>query len=316
MMSLNFYFKFFLFMLSYFPAMWNKLADSILVKMSKKAYPLQLERKEWNMLPAPSVAVATPIVADELYPLMKSGFATPVAAVRRITGPKQVTLTDGRVLDDIDSIVYCTGYDFDVPQFIPKEFHPYPVKGKSPYLYRNVFPLHQKSAIRNSLAFLGQAGVPFPGFAQFELYGLAVSQIWQGNSELPGLKTMEQWYHNNISWREALMKKYNHFSFYTGFLQANDMVPWLDETAGTGMFEHTSWFSRRAWQFWWQDRKFYKLVTSGLFTPAIWRLFETGKRKAWSGAKEQIIKDNKFAEIRAKERVEIMKKQKEEKKIK
>ena len=314
MVSLNFYVKVLLFMLNYFPTMWNKLADSILVKMSKKAFPLQLEHKEWNMLPAPSIAVTTPIVADELYPLMASGFATPVAAVRRITGPKQVTLTDGRVLDDIDSIVYCTGYDFDVSQFVPTEFHPYPIKGKSPYLYRNVFPLHHDPSIRNSLAFLGQAAIPFPGFAQFELYGLAVSQVWQGNSKLPGLKEMEQWYHDNITWRTGLMEKYNHFSFYTAFVQANDMMPWLIETAGTGILEHTSWFSLRAWSFWWEDRAFYRLVTGGLFTPPIWRLFETGKRKAWSGAKEQIIKDNKFAEKRASERVEIMKKQKQGKK--
>ena len=310
-MTLGFFLKVFMFMLDYFPAAWHRLADSILVNMSKKAFPTQ--PKEWNLLPAPSLAVSTPMVGDEIYPLMQSGFATPVQAIQRITGPKQVTLTDGKVLDDIDTIIYCTGYDFDVPQFVPQEYHPYPVRGKEPYLYRNIFPLHPDSAVQNSLAFLGQAGFPFPGFPQFELYGIAVSQVWQGNSKLPPLKDMEKWYHDNITYRRKATKYYQKDGFYAAFLRANDMMPWLNETAGVGLYEHTSWFSWRAWQFWWQDPKFYKLVTGGLLAPPIWRLFDMGKRKPWAGAKEQIIKDNKFAEVRAKERMEKMKKEQEKK---
>jgi dimethylaniline monooxygenase (N-oxide forming) len=313
-MTASFFLKIFLFALRNFPSFWNRLADSMLVKMSKKAFPTQ--RKEWNLLPAPSIAVVTPVVADEIFPLMESGFATPVSEIERVSGSKQVTLKDGRVLDDIDSIIYCTGYDFDVPRFVPQEFHPYPVKGKEPYLYRNIFPLHPDPDVRNSLAFLGQAAFPFPGFVQHEMYGLAVSQVWQGKSKLPPLMGMEQWHHDNIAWRNKLCKQHKVEGFYSVFTRAEDMTPWLNETAGTGLFEYTSLFSRKAWSFWWQDRKFYNLVTGGLFSPSIWRLFDMGKRKAWNGAKEQIIQDNEFAAMRAKERVEKMLKEKEVKKEK
>lgn len=38
-------------------------------------------------------------------------------------------------------------------------------------------------------------------------------------------------------------------------------------------------------------------------SPALFRLFETGKRQAWPGAKAQIFLDNKLADERAKIRL-------------
>jgi dimethylaniline monooxygenase (N-oxide forming) len=284
--------------------------DTMMVSMSKKAYPSQ--KKEWNLLPAPSMAVATPMIGDEVYPLMKSGFATPVSGISRITGPREVTLRNGQVLSNIDAIIQCSGYLFDVPKCIPPEFHPYPVPDKEPYLYRNIFPLHPDPAVRNSLAFLGQAVFAAPAIVQLEMYGLAISQIWQGKCKLPPLDEMKTWHAENLNWRNSQKQKYKFPNYYAVFLRVQDMFPWVDETAGVGLREHISWTSIRAWKLWWEDPKFYKIVTSGLFTPTIWRLFDMGKRKAWSGAKEQILKDNELAERRAKERVELVKKKEEE----
>ena len=142
---------------------------------------------------------------------------------------------------------------------------------------------------------------------------MAVSQIWQGKSKLPPLGEMEEWYHDNLAWRERLTKQYKH-EFYKVFVRPEDMMPWINEVAGTGMYEHTSWFSWRAWQFWWEDRKFYRLVTGGLFAPPVWRLFDMGKRKVWRGAREQIIRDNEFAAMRARVRVEKVRREEGEKK--
>lgn len=36
-----------------------------------------------------------------------------------------------------------------------------------------------------------------------------------------------------------------------------------------------------------------------VLSPALFRLFETGKRQAWSGARAQIIRDNELADERA-----------------
>ena len=60
-----------------------------------------------------------------------------------MTGPKAVTLTPGRVLTDIDAILYCIGYNSHIPlKLEPAEPNPYPVEGQAGALYRNMFPLH------------------------------------------------------------------------------------------------------------------------------------------------------------------------------
>lgn len=123
--------------------------------------------------------MTAPLMADAIYPHLESGFAEPVSQVQRITSPHTVELKDGRILTDIDTIIYCTGYDMAVP-FVPAEYNPYPVIGEPPVLYRNIFPINKDPAIRNSLAFLGHGALAFPGFVQHEWISMAISQIWQG----------------------------------------------------------------------------------------------------------------------------------------
>lgn len=217
-------------------------------------------------------------------------------------------MTDGRILNDIDAIIYSTGYEAAVP-YAPEEFNPYPIADEAPVLYRNIFPLHSDADVRNSLAFLGQGAVPFPGFVQFELVAWAISQIWQGKASLPPLATMQDWHEDHMAWRREVIRKSKFDNkFMVVFMRLPDYLDWLDKTAGTGIFAHFSWFSWRSWRFWWQDREFYALCKTGLISPAMWRLFDMGGRKPWAGAKEQILKDNEFADKRQQERLTAMKK--------
>ncbi len=298
----------------WFPNIWTWIFDKVILSMSKKSYPNQ--RKEWNLSPAPTVATTAPLIADAVYPSLESGFAEPVSAVQQITGPKTIQLADGRVLNDIDTIIYTTGYAAAVTN-APAEYNPYPIADEAPLLYRNIFSLHRDPDVRNSLAFLGQGGIPFPGFIQFELVTWAISQIWQGKSSLPSLGTMQKWHKTHMTWRSDTIKKSKHDSrFITAFLSLPDHIEWLDKTSGAGIFAHFSWFSWRSWRFWWADRRFYKLCKSGLISPALWRLFDMGGRKAWAGAREQIVRDNEFADMRQQERLRAMNKVEESRKDK
>ena len=65
--------------------------------------------------------------------------------------------------------------------------------------------------------------------------------------------------------------------------------------------------------FWWRDREFYKLCKSGIWSPAIWRLFDTGKKKTWSGARAQIYKDNEIAKKQVQHRKEYLRRLEEKK---
>ena len=292
--------------------MYDWLIDWAIGNMSKKSFPNV--PAEWNFSPAPSVSTNAPLMANDIYPHLESGFAEPVSTVRKITGPKTVELQDGRLLTDIDAIVFCTGYDIEVP-FLPPEFDPYPIVGEPPVLYRHMFPLSSDPKVRNSLAFVGLCAVTFPGYAKFEAQAMAISQIWLGNSSLPPLSKMKQWHSDYLTWRSDLLTRHHRASssFHTLFLPMGDFLRWVDETAGIGLFANFGWFSARAWALWWKDRELYNMALTGLFSPAIWRLFDMGKRKPWVGAREQIFRDNAEAKEQRRRRQESMKlKEKEE----
>jgi dimethylaniline monooxygenase (N-oxide forming) len=279
-----------LFMLQWFPTAYSWLMDKFLARLSAKSFPGIPE--SWRFSPAPPFSIHPPLIADEIFPLFKSGFAEPVTAIKRVIGPRSLELQDGRVLSDVDAIIFCTGYDTIVP-FIDDEYNPYPVIGKPPKLYRGIFPLHVDPEIRTSLAFLGHGAFNLVGFIQAELCQMAISQIWLGRSALPPYQEMKQWHRDWIKWRQDQeSRQTTKVSFLSGFLSAADQFPWLDKTAGTGILEHFSWFSFKSWIFWWRNKKFYQLCHTGLFSPALVRLFDTGKRKAWPQAREQIYRDN------------------------
>ena len=111
----------------YFPTFFNWMMDKMVGMISKQEFPDIPD--SWQFDPAPSISVCPPLIGSELYPLMKSGFCEPVSEVTRITGPRSVELKSGRVLEDIDAIVYCTGYHSLIPVNIePQDLNPYPVR--------------------------------------------------------------------------------------------------------------------------------------------------------------------------------------------
>ncbi|KAI3402015.1 hypothetical protein diail_3989 [Diaporthe ilicicola] len=291
--------KILLFATTWFPSLLNWLLEKIMVATSKAAFPKV--KKSWNIFPAPSFATTAPVIADEIYPLLESGFCEPVAAVSRIMGAKSIELKDGRVLEDIDAIICTTGYDLAAP-FFDKEHNPYLVPGSIPYMYRGTFPLHEDFKVRHMLAFIGHAAVSFPGFVQHEFIIMAVSQIWCGKSSLLPLDDMNKGYRGFLEWRQNLLKQQKaEATFYTLTQPLADHMEWMEDAAGTAVFYHFGWFNRKAWSFWWHGRKLYNLCANGLFTPSIWRLFETGKRMAWPQAREHIFLDNEAsrAQVRA-----------------
>lgn len=291
--------KFMLFGTTWFPKLLNWALQKVMIATSKAAFPKL--QKSWNFFPPPPVATTAPLIGDEIYPLLVSGFCEPVAAVAKITGPKTVELKDGRVLEDIDSIIYTTGYDVSAP-FLDKEY------GIAPHLYRGTFSLHEDEKIRNSIAFFGHAAVFVPGFVMHELIIMAVSQIWCGKSSLPPHSEMTAWHRKYMEWRQSLIKQQkSEATFYTVFQPLTDHLRWMDGAAGTDVLDHFGWFSRKAWSFWWNDRELYNRCANGVFTPTIWRLFETGKRKNWLKAREQILLDNEAVQASIRARVEKMK---------
>lgn len=298
----------------YFNSLWNWILQRMLVSISKAAFSPMLE----SLNPPPPMAVHVPTVGDPLWPLLNSDFTDIVPSIRRIAGPRQVELSNGQVLDDINAIIYCTGYEFSLPDgLFPRVadkdtensfLDPYTHSKNAddpPLLYRNIFPMHENEAIRNSLALIGHGYILFSGFVQFELCAMSVAQIWAGKSALPSWPGMQAWRTKHLQNREHLRKKYKPLrgsTFYPGGLDYTDHLQWWDHTAGTGLYDNLGgvtggWFNWRVWKLWWNDYQFYKVLTSGFFSPLIWRMFDTGKRRAldWETGRAMILRENESA---------------------
>lgn len=256
----------------------------------------------WNFSPAPPAYITNPMVADDLYKQMEAGWAKPVPAVRKFIGPKSVEFTDGTVLDNLDCVIYCTGYHGSTPM-LKGEYNPYPVLGKQGNFYRNLFLLHPDEDVRNSLCFIGHGGFPWPGLSMFELQSAAVAQIWLGNAQLPPLKEMKKWHSDLLEYRKNMFAKNTvaESTHYPAMLPTADAINWLDRTTGADLLGRFGW-SWKAWKFWWQDRSFYNLCNTGVLSPHMWRLFDTGGRKVWPGARAAIERDNRLVEASAMKR--------------
>jgi len=286
----------------YLPRLWYYLLDSMCIQIMNKAFPGAAEK--YRLLPAPSMETTTPLIVDQIWPFLESGFVELTGAVKRVTGPRSVELMDGTILEDLDAIIYCTGYRTEVP-WMPQEWQPVPSPGDPPSLYQNIFPLHSDPEVRNSLAFMGQGATPFPGFAMLETVAMTVAQVWKGKVQLPPLEEMQSWYQNNVDSREAVKKRMKYDATYYPLLLP--LGPWwsfLDKTSGTDIIEHFSWTSWKSWSFWWRDRELYQTCKQQPLSPAVFRLFQGDKRKAWAGARSQILYDHRLAEKRSQIKLE------------
>jgi len=266
---------------------YGKLVDSVFKKNVTEAWGKQ--DPKWRFEPSPSAAegVTAICVSDNLIPLVREGKVSPVAAIKRIAGPKAVELDDGTVIDDVDTIIACTGYTSDfsiIPDIKMTTVHPR--LPPLPNLYQMIFP----PEYADSLACVNYGIVNENGATYRELCVMAIAQIWAGKSKLPDEAAMKAEVTRFQKWRAGAVTK-----SATGPPGAAQNYLWqkfLHGAAGTGLYEYTGWGSK-GWKFWWRERELYKLVAWGAMTPHLLRLFETGKRPVWDGAREEIIRINK-----------------------
>ncbi|KFA67783.1 hypothetical protein S40285_04500 [Stachybotrys chlorohalonatus IBT 40285] len=248
----------------------------------------------WNLWPFPSVRVTNPIISDTLIPNLRSGAVRSVAGIKRFTGPRELELDDGRRLE-VDAVICCTGYknDFKLvePRYDPAAepsadwlkaagSHDRPL----PRLYQNVFSLKAP----DSLAYVGTAWFVSGAFCLADLASMCIAQVWAGNSALPPQHEMERWTDGQTKRICGLAQR---GTVIPASVPAREWLLWADATAGMGVEEHLGW-SWTGWRFWWRDRRLHRMAMNGVLAAAIWRLFEGGKRKAWEGAREEIVRVN------------------------
>ncbi|KAL1854511.1 hypothetical protein VTK73DRAFT_8733 [Phialemonium thermophilum] len=277
----------------HFPGIAEALLNNFGKKLQDEAFNI---RPEWGLSPAPSLKFGIPVVSDEIVAALEAGTVESVPGVRAAVAPRAFELQDGRRLDEIDAVIYCTGYcaDFGLlePRFDPtRDTTPAWAaapgsRGKPlPRLYRNIFSLDHPY----SLVYVGGVFTPLPAFPLFDVTSMALVQVWRGRSPLPPRDEMIASVDRHHAW---MVENAKIAKVTPNLVDRREWSAWVDEAAGMGIQERLGW-GWRGWAFWLSDPKLCSLLMTGLSSPHQYRLFDCGKRKAWRGARAEIERVNR-----------------------
>lgn len=307
----------------YIPRQWEAMTNKMLSKIQNASFTL---KPEWRVNPAPSFLHAVPTISDTLIPALEKGEIESVEMATEISGDFSVQLADGKAVE-VDAIIWCTGYHVDYsivgefdptletrhtdvsdksldsvlpplaasPVSKPKQFEP-PI----PRLYQNLLSLTHP----DSLAFLGTAAIPSAAFQLYDLATMAIAQLWKPDDSSPSLPSrceMITWVRNHLAWANAILAR---GSFNTRMVFAPDWDDWLDETSGCRVNENLG-YGHKGWAFWLNDLKFCNSLMDGIYSPHVYRLFDShGRRKAWAGSREAIISVNEETKRRREDQMQ------------
>ncbi|KAK0128020.1 hypothetical protein ONS95_000009 [Cadophora gregata] len=263
------------------------LFDWTIERYSKQAFKLD---PAWRLSPAPSLANHQPVICDGLVDSLWAKEATSVHGLKRFISEDKVELLDGTTLE-IDTVILCTGYqpDFSItPDFNPLDSEKGNTAGinATPLarLYQNIFP----PKYADSLAIINYIALADGAITISDLVGMALPQIWNGNSPLPSLSTMNASIDKHHEWVRALGRD---DSVYTGIVRPGPWFAFLNSAAGTRVDEMLG-YGWEGWKFWVRERRLCGLLMRGVMTPFMYRVFEGGKRKVWRGAREAVVHAN------------------------
>lgn len=241
-----------------------------------------------------------PVMSENLANNLTEGRVESVQAIQEVTGPSSVRLRDGNELQNIDVILFCTGLHPDLAKMLPASADPYD-PAHAPELYATL-PAHYVDDRRigrlyrgflslqhpNDLAFLGAIFSLRAAFPLYDHITMALAQLWSGKSPMPTRKEMAANADKGLNRLAKIIREHGDVQ-HAGTIDRFEMDAWLHRIAGTGLLSNVGWFSYKAWCLWWNDPELYKALLDGPPTAHALRLFETGGRKAWPGARKAIL---------------------------
>lgn len=197
-------------------------------------------------------------------------------------------MEDGTRLEGVDAIIACTGYDasFGICSEVVSYSEPSADTMPLPNLYRNIFPAEHA----DSIAFVSYLIVMDSATLTRELASMAVAQIWAGKSSLPTREDMNRIVGEHQAWfrQKAAAEPLPQ---YEGIVDPYVWTHFVDEAAGTGIYEHFGW-TLKGILFTLQEPMLYLQMIWGTNSPHMYRLFDMGKRKPWAGARDAILAAN------------------------
>ncbi|XP_077996717.1 dimethylaniline monooxygenase [N-oxide-forming] 2-like [Glandiceps talaboti] len=198
---------------------------------------------------------------DDFQDRLIQGQLTPVGDIEEF-GKNNVTLKDGTVLDDIEAVVFATGYEYSIPYIDQSWIYD---DSKHLRMYRFTFPVLEEHPER--LAMIGMLSPHGSGWPLFEMQARWSSQIFTKKVHLPDRETMQ---------KDIEQKPMYTDTFYT-FVPATPLEDEIAEDLG---------IKPKRWKLALSDPKLAYLYEYGPMVPYWYRLQGPG---AWSGARDAIL---------------------------
>lgn len=246
----------------------------------------------WHLKPFPSIILnPTAAISDTLIPALREGRLISVQGIKRFTGPRSIEFQDGAILNNIDAVICATGYkaDFSVAPFLSKSRPSNYGGAEIARLWMNMFsPKYPTSMCLLCYSTFGKSN----GFSYNDLISMAVSNVFRGVHRVPSEEKMNKDIDLHHEWVASRWRLDSHFS--PAAVKQWEYQGFLHDAAGTGM-DNLGW-GWKGWKFWLRDPKMSHMMNNGLETSHAYRFFETGKRKAWPGARDAIIHANEAVE--------------------
>ncbi|KAF7535002.1 hypothetical protein G7Z17_g13274 [Cylindrodendrum hubeiense] len=196
---------------------------------------------------------------DRIIPALRNGRVTSTASVRKIVG-----LARWSYINTLEMLEGIVSYS-----------QPHPDVRPIADLYHGMFP----PGYIDSLACLNYTIGIDSTITCKELASMAIAQVWAGKSKLPSTEEME-----------------SPIAIWNVIVEPHEWLKFVNETAGTGVYENLC-LTLQGIRFFMREPKLSYMMQCRVNTPHIYRLFETGKRKAWDGAREAIEHVNHLSDI-------------------
>ncbi|KAI1892029.1 hypothetical protein AGOR_G00149780 [Albula goreensis] len=243
------------------------LPRALLNWVGERGLNQRFDHRIYGLLPMHRLLDQRPLINDDLPGRILMGAVVMKPNLKEFRGSSLV-FEDGSVEDQIDAVIFCTGYSYSFP-FLPTSLFPGP--GHELTLYQHVFP---PALEHPTLAVLGLFQAKGPIMPVMELQARWATRVFAGLNKLPPKEKMLE-----ITEAERRRNMKSSLSSKHSALQV-DFTPYLDYLAGqVGALPNFLGLLLR-------DPRLGLNVLLGPCTPYQYRLYGPGQ---WTGARQAIL---------------------------
>ncbi|CAD6577683.1 MAG: hypothetical protein ASARMPREDX12_008455 [Alectoria sarmentosa] len=155
-------------------------------------------------------------------------------------GTRAVRFTDSRVEEEVDAVLFATGYYYSFPFLSSLESKIISTGERVKHMYKHLFYIDDPT-----IAFVGLPLKIIP-FRTVEGQGAVVARVWANRLELPSTLEMNRWEEDVIAELGA-GKAFHVLPFPKDFEYHNELVDWAMRATGRGGKTPTPWSAKETW---------------------------------------------------------------------